>query len=159
MYRIFPSRIRRCGSVVRALRLISVRLPVQIQPMCFCPSGVSAPSLFKSSEAKPAPSSRHGGLPPRDNSFFCRNFKDNTTVYKKWYAEKVVFSPYYFNSGEIKTKLLSWANRGTTKCTLSANDWQQEAIFTWQRKKVLGRCRGFASNCLQSHEGFILDRM
>jgi hypothetical protein len=34
----------------------------------------------------------------------------------------------YFNRGEIKTKLLSWANRGTTKCTLSANDWEQEAI-------------------------------
>jgi hypothetical protein len=38
----------------------------------------------------------------------------------------------YFNSGEIKTKLLSWANRGTTKCTLSVNDWQQEAIFKRQ---------------------------
>ena len=34
----------------------------------------------------------------------------------------------YFNRGEIKTKLLSWANRGTTKCTLSAKDWEQEAI-------------------------------
>ena len=91
MIQIFPSRISSCGSVVRALHLISVRLPVQIQPVCFCPSGVSAPALFKSSEAKPAPSSRHGGLPPRDNSFFCRNFKDSTTVYEKWNAKKVDF--------------------------------------------------------------------
>jgi hypothetical protein len=48
---------------------------------------VSAPALFKSSEAKPAPASRHGGLPPRDNSFFCEDFKDSTTVYEKWNAE------------------------------------------------------------------------
>jgi hypothetical protein len=27
-----------------------------------------------------------------------------------------------FNRGEIKTKLLSWANWGTTKCTLSDNE-------------------------------------
>jgi hypothetical protein len=31
---------------VRVLRLISVRLPVQIQLVCFCPSGVSAPALL-----------------------------------------------------------------------------------------------------------------
>jgi hypothetical protein len=52
----------------------------------------------------------------------------------------------YFNSGEIKTKLLSWAYRGITKCTLSANDWQRETIFTWNLKKVLGGCWGFARN-------------
>ncbi len=93
MIQIFPSRISSCGSVVRALRLISVRLPVQIQPVCFCPSGVSAPALFKSSEAKPAPSSRLGGLPPRDNSFFLQDFKDSTIVYEKWNAENDIISP------------------------------------------------------------------
>ncbi len=65
----------------------------------------------------------------------------------------------YFNRGELKTKLLSWANRGTTKCILSANDWQREAIFTWHLKNFLGRCKGFARNCLQSHEDFILEIM
>ncbi len=93
MIQIFPSRISSCGSVVRALRLISVRLPVQIQLLCFCPSGVSAPALFKSLEAKPAPSSRHGGLPPRDNSFFLQDFKDSTIVYEKWNAENDIISP------------------------------------------------------------------
>jgi hypothetical protein len=53
------------GSVVRAVRLIRERLPVLIQALCFCPSGVSTPTLFKSSEAKPSLSSRHGGLPLR----------------------------------------------------------------------------------------------
>ena len=65
----------------------------------------------------------------------------------------------YFNRGEIKTKSLSWANRGTTKCTLSANDWEREAISNDKEITSWERCRGFARNCLQSHEGFILDRM
>ena len=53
------------GSVVRALRFLSERLPVPIQTARFCPSGVSALNLFISSEAKACLSSRHAGLPPR----------------------------------------------------------------------------------------------
>ena len=59
------SDLRSHGSVAGAVRFITERLPVPIQAVCFCPSGVSAPTLFKSSEAKPSLSSRHGGLPPR----------------------------------------------------------------------------------------------
>ncbi len=62
-------RIRSRGSVVRALCLISGRLPVLIQVVCFCPSGLCAPTLLKSSETKPALTSRCGGLHPRDNSY------------------------------------------------------------------------------------------
>ncbi len=40
------------GSVVRALRFTSERLPVLIQTVCFCSSGKGAPTLFKSSEPK-----------------------------------------------------------------------------------------------------------
>ena len=120
MIQISPSRISSCGSVVRVLRLISVRLPVQIQPVCFCPSasGVSAPALFKSSEAKPAPSSRHGGLPPRDNSFFCQDFKDSTTVYEKWYAENELIQTVkknYLTSSQQLTSLrdhFNWLCKG-----------------------------------------------
>jgi hypothetical protein len=56
------------GSVVKALRLTSERLPVPIQTVLFCPSGASALNLFISSEAKLAKaclSSRHVSLPPR----------------------------------------------------------------------------------------------
>ena len=46
----------------------------------------------------------------------------------------------YFNRGQIKTKLLSWANRGTTKCTLSANDWEREAISNDKElERLLGK--------------------
>ena len=69
MFRIISCRICSRGSVVRALRLISERLPVLIQAVCFCPSGLCAPTLFKSSETKPALTRRRGGLPPRDNSY------------------------------------------------------------------------------------------
>ena len=69
MFRIMLCRICSCGSVVRALRLISERLPVLIQAVCFCPSGLCAPTLFKSSETKPALTRRRGGLHPRDNSY------------------------------------------------------------------------------------------
>jgi hypothetical protein len=97
MFQIIPSRNSSFGSVVRALRLIiiSVRLPVQIQPVCFCPSGVSAPARFKSSEGNPAPSSpsRHGGLPPRDNSFFLQDFKDSTRVRKSSALRNICFRP------------------------------------------------------------------
>ena len=70
MFRIIICRICNRGSMVRALCLISERLPVQIQEVCFCPSGLCAPTLFKSSETKPALTRRRGGLPPRDNSYF-----------------------------------------------------------------------------------------
>jgi hypothetical protein len=51
--------------MVRALRFTSERLPVLIQMARFYPSGTSAPTLFKSSEAKPSLSIRPVGLPPR----------------------------------------------------------------------------------------------
>ncbi len=53
------------GSMVRAVRFKSERLPVLIQTARFCPGGTSAPTLFKSSEAKPSLSIRPVGLPPR----------------------------------------------------------------------------------------------
>ena len=65
------SQIGSHGSVVKALRFISERLPVLTQAACFCPSGVSAPTLFKSSETKPALTSRRGGCLREDNSYFC----------------------------------------------------------------------------------------
>jgi hypothetical protein len=85
MFHICSSSTSDCGSVVRALRFKRVRLPVQIESVCFCPSGASAPVIFKSSEAKPAPSSRHGGLPPRDNFLFAgqhfsANFSKSETI-------------------------------------------------------------------------------
>ncbi len=93
MFRIFASRISSCGSVVRALRLISVRLPIQIQPVCFCPSGVSAPALFKSSEAKPAPSSHHGWPASDRQLLLVQELQGQHYSVQKWYAEKVEFSP------------------------------------------------------------------
>ncbi len=54
MFRIMSCQICSHGSVVRALWLISERLPVLIQTVCFCPKGLCAPTLFKSSETKPA---------------------------------------------------------------------------------------------------------
>ena len=61
---------------------IQERLPVLIQAVCFCPSGLCAPTLFKSSETKPALTRRRGGLPPRDNSYFRFAACTGTTVYK-----------------------------------------------------------------------------
>ena len=55
---IFLSQISRLGSVVRALHYITGRLPVLIQAVCFCPSGESARTLFKSSESKPTISNK-----------------------------------------------------------------------------------------------------
>jgi len=52
-------QIRILGSVVRALRFESERLPVLIQTVCFCSSGKGAPTLFKSSEPKPSLSQSH----------------------------------------------------------------------------------------------------
>ena len=65
MFRDMLSQICRHGSVVRAVRFLSERLPVLIQTARFCPSCTSVPTLFKSWETKPSPSSSHGGLPPR----------------------------------------------------------------------------------------------
>ena len=65
MFHIMLSEICSRGSMVRALRFKSERLPVLIQTARFCPSGTSAPTLFKSSEAKPSLSIRPVGLPPR----------------------------------------------------------------------------------------------
>ena len=65
MFHIMLSEICSRGSMVRALRFKSERLPVLIQAARFCPSGTSAPTLFKSSEAKSSLSNRPGGLPPR----------------------------------------------------------------------------------------------
>ena len=44
--------------MVRALHYITGRLPVLIQAVCFCPSGESARTLFKSSESKPTISNK-----------------------------------------------------------------------------------------------------
>ncbi len=65
-----------------------------------------------------------------------------------------------FNRGEIKTKLLSWANRGTTKCTLSANGNEKPFSHDIQRTSLedVGGLQKKAYK-LQTHEGFILDRM
>jgi hypothetical protein len=91
MFRVMICRICQCscGSVVRVLHLISERLPVLIQVVCFCPIGLCAPwpTLFKSLETKPALTSRRGdrdgGLPPRDNSaYFQYAAWTGTTVYK-----------------------------------------------------------------------------
>ena len=65
MVRQMLSQICSRGSVVRAVRFVSERLLVLIQTARFCPSGTSAPTLFKSSETKPSLSCRHCGLPPR----------------------------------------------------------------------------------------------
>jgi hypothetical protein len=65
MFHIMLSEICSRGSMVRALRLTSERLPVLIQTARFCPSGTSAPTLFKSSDAKPSLSICPVGLPPR----------------------------------------------------------------------------------------------
>ena len=46
------------GSVVRAVRYITKRLPVLIQAVRFCPSGESARTLFKSSESNPTLSNK-----------------------------------------------------------------------------------------------------
>jgi hypothetical protein len=79
-----------------------------------------APALFKSLEAKPARSesspSRHGVLPPRDNSFFCEDFKDNTTVYEKWYDENELIQTikfFYLTSSQQLTRVhFNWLCKG-----------------------------------------------
>ena len=65
MFHLMLSEICSRGSMVRAVRFKSERLPVQIQTARFCPCGTSAPTLFKSSEAKPSLSVCPVGLPPR----------------------------------------------------------------------------------------------
>jgi hypothetical protein len=50
MIRILTCQICILGSVVRALRVSSERLPVLIQTVCFCFIGKGAPILFKSLE-------------------------------------------------------------------------------------------------------------
>jgi len=52
MFQLFVCQICSLGSVVRAVRYITERLPVLIQAVRFCPSGESARTLFKSSESK-----------------------------------------------------------------------------------------------------------
>ena len=82
MFQEMLSQICSRGSVVRAVRFLSERLLVLIQTARFCPSGTSAPTLFKSSETKPSLSCRHCGLPPRGYYYF-------PTVYKKWNTRRV----------------------------------------------------------------------
>ncbi len=65
MIHILTCQIWILGSVVRALRCRSERLPVLIQTVCFCSSGKDAPTLFKSWEPKPFLSQSHHWLPPR----------------------------------------------------------------------------------------------
>jgi len=52
LFQQFVCQICSVGSVVRAVRYITERLPVLIQAVRFCPSGESARTLFKSSESK-----------------------------------------------------------------------------------------------------------
>ena len=52
LFQLFVYQICSVGSVFRAVRYITERLPVLIQAVCFCPSGESARTLFKSSESK-----------------------------------------------------------------------------------------------------------
>ena len=82
LFRIMSSQIHSLGSMVRALRFVSERLPVLIQEVRFCPSGVSAPTLFKSSETKLALTGRRGGCLREDNSYCCwdRNWGKGLTV-------------------------------------------------------------------------------
>ena len=103
MFHIMICRICRCGSVVRALRLISERLPVLIQAVCFCPSGLCAPTLFKSSETKPALTRRRGGLPPRDNSYFRFAACTEPTVYKSLTGILSTRCPLIFQSPTLQT--------------------------------------------------------
>ncbi len=65
MFHKMLSEICSRGSMVRAVRFTSESLPVLIQTARFCPSGTSAPTLFKSSEARPSLSIRPVGLPLR----------------------------------------------------------------------------------------------
>ncbi len=65
MIHILTCQICILGSVVRALRFMSEKLPVLIQTVCFCSSGKGAPILFKSSEPKPFLSQHHHWLPLR----------------------------------------------------------------------------------------------
>jgi hypothetical protein len=50
---LFVCQICSVGSVVRAVRYITERLPALIQAVRFCPSGESARTLLKSSDSKP----------------------------------------------------------------------------------------------------------
>ncbi len=52
LFQLFVCQICSVGTVVRAVCYITKRLPVLIQAVCFCPSGESARTLFKSSESK-----------------------------------------------------------------------------------------------------------
>ncbi len=68
----FVCQIYSLGSVVRALRYITERLPVLIQALRICPSGQSARTLFKSLESKPTLTNKQNSphahcpkLPPR----------------------------------------------------------------------------------------------
>ncbi len=70
MIHISACQIFILGSVVRALRVTSDRLPVLIQTVCFFALVAKArqlwrPILFKSSEPKPSLSQRHHWLPLR----------------------------------------------------------------------------------------------
>ena len=72
LFHQFVCQICSVGSVVRAVRYITERLPVLIQAVRFCPSGESARTLFKSSESNPTLSNEQNNpyaqcltVPPR----------------------------------------------------------------------------------------------
>ncbi len=65
MFHILISEICSHGSMVGVVRFKNEILRVLVQTARFCPSGMSAPTLFKSSESKPSLSNSPGGLPPR----------------------------------------------------------------------------------------------
>ena len=135
MFRIMLCRICNHGSVVRALRLISERLPVLTQAVCFCPSGLCARILFKSSETKPALTSRRGGLLQRDNSYFQFAACTGTTVYKSPNGHLVdrtsvllpIFSRFNLAIGWALTCSLYTAPPDIAKCNaflLTSNAWR-----------------------------------
>ncbi len=78
---MFQIMLSSLGLAVRAVRFVSERLPVQIQTVRFCLSGLCARILFKSSEAKPSLSSRHAGLSPRRQLLLLLNLQTSPTVY------------------------------------------------------------------------------
>ena len=138
MFHIMLSEICSRGSMVRALRSESERLPVLIQTARFCPSGTSAPTLFKSSEAKSSLSNRPGGLPPRAE--ICLLY----TV-QKWNARRAsstsVLLPNssLFTQAQFKRLCNSNVNGQWFKCQqisiyfYNSGFWQSASVPYWFR--------------------------
>ena len=109
MVRQMLSQMCSHGSLVRAVRFVIERLRVLIQTARFCPSGTSAPTLFKSSETKPSLSCCHCGLPPRGYYYL-------PTVYKKWNAR-----PGRWASVLLPTSSLFMQSQFKRRCNCNVN--------------------------------------